>query len=232
MATLKQRMHKKNSSGSYDTVHLETSSSLVLRPSGRTVEQDLADYLPKTQASDTPPSTLKTGSMVTGLSKAWLGVNNTATELSFGGTSLKTETITKTFNGEAYYQYYDSRYAFPYIFTGDLQKTIIFFTIELANIRFKYTGSNNAALVVKVIGSKYDETLKIYEQQTSQSAQSYYAQGAIAYGQYITYGSSVYPGLCDDNSKITYYIGALQLTTNNYVLTINSGTLTYTYYYI
>ena len=84
MATLKQRMHKKNSSGSYDTVHLETSSSLVLRPSGRTVEQDLADYLPKTQASDTPPSTLKSGSMVTGLSKAWIGINNVPSELNMG----------------------------------------------------------------------------------------------------------------------------------------------------
>ena len=49
MATLKQRLHRKNSSGSYDTIHLETSSSLVLRPSGRTVEQDLEAYLPKVQ---------------------------------------------------------------------------------------------------------------------------------------------------------------------------------------
>ena len=72
MATLKQRMHKKNSSGSYDTVHLETSSSLVLRPSGRTVEQDLADYLPKTQASDTPPSTLKSGQISIGNSVAYI----------------------------------------------------------------------------------------------------------------------------------------------------------------
>ena len=81
MATLKQRMHKKNSSGTYDTVHLETSSSLVLRPSGRTVEQDLADYLPKTQASDTPPSTLKTGLMVTGESKLWVGIKDLPTEV-------------------------------------------------------------------------------------------------------------------------------------------------------
>ena len=73
MATLKQRMHKKNSSGTYDTVHLETSSSLVLRPSGRTVEQDLADYLPKTQASDTPPSTLPFGTLLTG---STIGTNN------------------------------------------------------------------------------------------------------------------------------------------------------------
>ena len=79
MATLKQRMHKKNSSGTYDTVHLETSSSLVLRPSGRTVEQDLADYLPKTQASDTPPSTLKP-SLVVGNTKMWYNRTEVATK--------------------------------------------------------------------------------------------------------------------------------------------------------
>lgn len=38
MATLKQRLHKKNSSGSYDTVHLETSAGLVLMSDGTTVE--------------------------------------------------------------------------------------------------------------------------------------------------------------------------------------------------
>lgn len=46
MAVLKQRLHKKNTSNTYDTVHLESSSDLILRPSGRTVEQDLADCLP------------------------------------------------------------------------------------------------------------------------------------------------------------------------------------------
>lgn len=61
MATLKQRLHKMNSSGSYDTVHLETESSLVLRPSGRTVEQDLTDYLPEVQDSDTVPESLLFG---------------------------------------------------------------------------------------------------------------------------------------------------------------------------
>ena len=38
MATLKQRLHKKNSSGSYDIIHLETSAGLVLMSDGTTVE--------------------------------------------------------------------------------------------------------------------------------------------------------------------------------------------------
>lgn len=44
MATLKQRLHRKNASGTFDAVHLETSSDLVLRPSGNTVEKDLATF--------------------------------------------------------------------------------------------------------------------------------------------------------------------------------------------
>ena len=38
MATLKQRLHKKNSSGSYDIVHLETSASLVIMSDGTTAQ--------------------------------------------------------------------------------------------------------------------------------------------------------------------------------------------------
>lgn len=58
MAVLKQRLHKKNTSNTYDTVHLESSSDLILRPSGRTVEQDLADYLPEVQSNDNVPESL------------------------------------------------------------------------------------------------------------------------------------------------------------------------------
>lgn len=100
MATLKQRMHKKNSSGSYDTVHLETSSSLVLRPSGRTVEQDLADYLPKTQASDTPPSTLKP-SLVVGLSKFYCNQKEVAFKEDLEMTAKLCATMGLTFSTEA-----------------------------------------------------------------------------------------------------------------------------------
>ena len=38
MATLKQRLHKKNSSGTYDTVYLETSASMVLMEDGTTAQ--------------------------------------------------------------------------------------------------------------------------------------------------------------------------------------------------
>ena len=41
MATLKQRLHKKNNSGGYDTVYLETSASMVLMSSGTTVEDKI-----------------------------------------------------------------------------------------------------------------------------------------------------------------------------------------------
>lgn len=72
MATLKQRMWRKNNAGTYDTIHLETESSLVLRPSGRTVEQDLTDFLPEVQATDDVPETLKRRKLVIGVNKAYL----------------------------------------------------------------------------------------------------------------------------------------------------------------
>ncbi len=40
MATLKQRLHKKNSAGGYDTIHLETSADLVLMTDGTTKLSD------------------------------------------------------------------------------------------------------------------------------------------------------------------------------------------------
>lgn len=76
MATLKQRLHRKNATG-YDVIHFETESSLVLRPSGRTVEQDLEDYLPKVQDDDTVPDTLKSGQSVYNQNRVYVGVNNT-----------------------------------------------------------------------------------------------------------------------------------------------------------
>lgn len=61
MATLKERYMRMNEAGGYDVIHRETESSLVLRPSGRTVEQDLADFLPEVQATDNVPESLLFG---------------------------------------------------------------------------------------------------------------------------------------------------------------------------
>ena len=77
MATLKQRMWRKNNAGTYDTIHLETESSLVLRPSGRTVEQDLTDFLPEVQATDDVPETLSAGKVKTNNKRPYVGVNGT-----------------------------------------------------------------------------------------------------------------------------------------------------------
>lgn len=42
MATLKYRLNRKNSSGWYDTIHYETSSNIVMRSNGESVEVALA----------------------------------------------------------------------------------------------------------------------------------------------------------------------------------------------
>lgn len=43
MSIKKFRLNRKNSSGSYDTIHYETSSNIVLRPDGTTVEESLSN---------------------------------------------------------------------------------------------------------------------------------------------------------------------------------------------
>lgn len=55
MATLKQRLHRKNANGTYDVIHLETQSDLVKRPNGKTVEQSLVTPVIPVLTSD-PPS--------------------------------------------------------------------------------------------------------------------------------------------------------------------------------
>ena len=75
MATLKQRLWRKNASGTYDTIHQETESGMILRPSGRTVEADLAAYLPEYQDSDDVPKSLKDGKILVCNSKVYAGKN-------------------------------------------------------------------------------------------------------------------------------------------------------------
>lgn len=78
MATLKHRMLRLNTEGTYDTIHLETESSVVLRPSGRTVEEDLADYLPEAQNNAETP-TVTFGKFITNTERPYVGKSdNTA----------------------------------------------------------------------------------------------------------------------------------------------------------
>lgn len=55
MATLKHRIRRKNSAGSYDVVHFETESGLVVRPNNETVETALTKTLRMKNAEDTVP---------------------------------------------------------------------------------------------------------------------------------------------------------------------------------
>lgn len=49
MAVLRQRLNRKNAAGSYDKVHLETSSEIVVRPDGNNVESSLTDITQQVQ---------------------------------------------------------------------------------------------------------------------------------------------------------------------------------------
>ena len=76
MATLKYRLNRKNASGTYDTIHYETSSNIVMRPSGRTVEQDLADFLPRSQDTDDVPQSLTVAQISVANSKVFCKLGN------------------------------------------------------------------------------------------------------------------------------------------------------------
>ena len=79
---MKYRLNRKNASGTYDTIHYETSSNIVLRPSGRTVEQDLEAYLPRTQSTDDVPQSLEHGEIVVTNDRVYIGdVNGNAMEV-------------------------------------------------------------------------------------------------------------------------------------------------------
>lgn len=73
MAYLKCAMNRKNASGTYDVLSPRTQSEVVFRPSGRTVEQDLAAYLPSVQGSDVVPNSLTKGKLLVGSNKVWFG---------------------------------------------------------------------------------------------------------------------------------------------------------------
>lgn len=63
MATLRQRLHRKNATGTYDVIHLETESGLVLRSDGTTVEQAITDLTPT--VGESVPKTLILGPLYT-----------------------------------------------------------------------------------------------------------------------------------------------------------------------
>ena len=70
MATIKERVYRKNASGTYDVIHHETESSIVMRPNGHSVEQDLAAQLPVTQNNDNVPESLN--KLTIGKTKSWI----------------------------------------------------------------------------------------------------------------------------------------------------------------
>lgn len=93
MATLKQRVHRKNSSGSYDTIHYETSASCVVTSGGNSAQSHLDNiYNIKHNITDTPNGDT-TANWIT-----YLHNRCTSLEQSSGGVSTQTLTTTATLN--------------------------------------------------------------------------------------------------------------------------------------
>ena len=139
-----------------------------------------------------------------------------------GGAALKSTTISKTFNNETYYliTMYDSTYSYPIIYNGDTPNTIIRYKLVLTNIVLSMESSS--ILYFKVYTNSYVNTLQIYGYNNKSS------------GNYRLYGSVGSSSISDTvtSDDISIYPGALYLDTNNSVVTVISGTLTYTVYYI
>lgn len=74
MAVLKRQVYRKNAEGTYDQVMYQTMSDVVLRPSGRTVEQDLEDFLPRAEATDNVPESLPFGTLSTNNKRPFIGL--------------------------------------------------------------------------------------------------------------------------------------------------------------
>lgn len=66
MAILKQRLCKQTTGSDYDTIYLETSTDVIVRPSGESLETVLTNLLNKTPVSgaQTPPSTVEPGKLI------------------------------------------------------------------------------------------------------------------------------------------------------------------------
>ena len=88
-------MHQKLSDGSYEDVYCKSESGLIYRPNGRTVEQDLAAYLPEYQNSDTVPESLGPGKFVTTNQRTYAGVSGVTAELITSLTDPSAEFIPK-----------------------------------------------------------------------------------------------------------------------------------------
>ena len=79
MANLKTSLRRKNASGTYDTILIQSESTIVDRPSGRTVEQDLNAFLPSVQNSTINPTNITFGKTIIGsqggddATKVWVG---------------------------------------------------------------------------------------------------------------------------------------------------------------
>ena len=71
MATLKQRLHRKSESGSYDVVHLESDATVIKINSDDAETKTVADYLPKIQDTDDTPTDINPGQIIVGQTKVW-----------------------------------------------------------------------------------------------------------------------------------------------------------------
>lgn len=108
MATLKQRLHRKSESGSYDVVHLESDATVIKINSDDTETKTVADYLPKIQDTDDTPTDINPGQIIVGQTKVWFcGGDGETYELTSQGGGPFFPSYGKTFTYTGEYQIID-----------------------------------------------------------------------------------------------------------------------------
>lgn len=113
MSIVKQRLHRKNAAGVYDTIHLETSSDIVMQSAGMSLENRLSISLPKCHNTDDQPASLQDGEyLVSPSGKLFVGVNGHVTIFE-----PITEYIWKKYNVNYSYTYYWNRYNTSTVYT-------------------------------------------------------------------------------------------------------------------
>lgn len=142
MATLKQRLHKKNSSGSYDVVHLETSAGLVLMSDGTTVEAAVNGKAASshTHSGYASSSHTHTASQIIGLS--------TGASVTTGSLGSGTSTITLSSSAKVLILYVSDGFSNPVYVFVKYNSTWQTYDFSRANIDITFSVTSSTSIKV------------------------------------------------------------------------------------
>lgn len=197
MTILRQRLHRKNDEGTYDIIHLETSSDSVMQSADISLEKCLATSLPKCHSTDDQPTSLQDGEyLVSPSGKLFVGVNSHITVF------------------EPTIEYKWKKYYISYSYTYYWDKYKIAFTLIYNDIRryksgpnldkgFTYTGGYIRTTGYSGTGYTFDKNTGIYTLTGLRTL-----SGNFHYGGYGVYegGSIDKGGILNNSDQYMLYV--------------------------